>query len=564
VLQLPSLDIRDMLPEDREGHHFNKASETLDISRVQLTAYLDAAEAALRAAMITADKPPPVAKFRAVGTNLFPSNDTFGERAAMFFAKNNQAINLAKEDAKKDSHDEQIELALFRSAHWPYYGYPKGFIARLPGDYKVRFSARAVLQQPGHKLVAAKQPVPMTFRARKPSGPDVSGDVRATGGIMDVPAEKTTFETIIRLLPGETFEYSLLGLPVPLARNVKGGPPTYRYPPFPEGGQPGVAFQWLEVEGPISAETWPPASHRVLFGDSPTQDAKALLRRFVKIAAREPIAEETLKTFDDLIQSRLNEKAPFNEAMLAGYKAFLCSGHFLYLREPERGDDHFAIASRLSHFLTNTRPDAALSELAAQKQLRDDAVLRRETERLIASSGFERFIRSFTDYWLNLRHIRRDEPDIRLYPEYRFDDYLVESMELETRAFVTAMIRDNLPAKVDAVITKMGHIAGVVETKCRYGVTRANLRDGWKDEWLVTMDKIEHAKAAAAALCVPLYGFLFLVDEGLLLTQKITDESGQYCVKFRCEKTETQRTVNGGSVVRCNAFIDMSDAKEWR
>lgn len=448
VLQLPNLDIRDMLPEDREGHHFNKCAETLDMSRVQLTAYLDAAEAALRAAMVTGPKPPTATKFRAVGTNLFPSNDTFGEREAMFFAKNNQAIIIAKDDAKNAANDEQIELALFRSANWPYYGYPKGFIARLPGEYKVRFSARAVLQQPGHKLVAAKQPVPMTFRARKPSGPDVSGDVRATGGIMDVPSEKTTFEMIIRLLPGETFEYSLLGLPVPLARNVKGGPPTYRYPPFPEGGQPGVAFQWLEVEGPISSATWPPESHRVLFGDLPTQDAKALLRRFVSHAAREPIAEEALQTFDALIQGRLNEKAPFNEAMLAGYKAFLCSGHFLYLREPEREDDHFAIASRLSHFLTNTRPDAVLSELAAKKQLRDNAVLRHETERLIISSGFERFIRSFTDYWLNLRHIRRDEPDIRLYPEYRFDDYLVESIEMETRAFVTAMIRDNLPAKV--------------------------------------------------------------------------------------------------------------------
>lgn len=123
---------------------------------------------------------------------------------------------------------------------------------------------------------------------------------------------------------------------------------------------------------------------------------------------------------------------------------------------------------------------------------------------------------------------------------------------------------DNLPAKVDAVITKLGHIAGVVETKCRYGVTREDLRGKWGDEWLVTMDKIEHAKAASAALCVPLYGFLFLVDEGLLLTQKITDESGQYCVRFRVDRTETQRTVNGGSIVRCNAFIDMSNAKEWR
>lgn len=446
VLQLPHLDIRDILPEDRVGHHFNKSSDMLDMSRVQLTACLDAAEAALRAAMVTTDQPPPVTKFRAQGTALFPERTTFGEREAMFFAKDDQAVDPKQLDALRD--DPSLELALFRSAHWPYYGYPKAFVAKLPGEYKVRFSARAVLQQPGYKLTTARQPVPMTFRARKPSGPDVSGDVRATGGILDVLPEKSIFETIILLRPGETFEYSLLGLPVPLARNVKGGPPTYRYPPFPEDGQPGVAFQWLEVEGPLPPEQWPSASHRVLFGDAHTQDAKALLRRFVSLAAREPVADEALQTFDDLIQRRLDQRAPFAEAMLAGYKAFLCSGHFLYLREPEHAEDHFAIASRLSHFLTNTRPDAVLSDLATRQQLSDPKVLKLQTERLIASNGFGRFIRGFTDYWLNLRHIRRDEPDIRLYPEYRFDDYLVESMEMETRAFFTAMIRDNLPVRM--------------------------------------------------------------------------------------------------------------------
>jgi len=452
VLLLPNLDIRDMLPEDREGYHFNKATEMLDMSRVQLTAYLDAAEAALRQAMAASDKPAVETKFRAVGTALFSALDTFGEREAMFFARSNQAVApdrlTAKEDAERAAKDDTLELALFRSAHWPYFGYPRGFVAKLPGEYRVRFSARAVLQQPGYTLTPAKQPAPMTFRARKSSGPDVSGDVRATGGIMDVQPEMRTFETVIRLREGETFEYSLLGLPVPLARNVNGGPPTYRYPPFPEGGQPGVAFQWIEVEGPLAPEIWPPASHRVLFGDSPTNDAKTLLRRFVSRAAREPVSEETLRKFDDLIRIRLEKKTPFAEAMLAGYKAFFCSGHFLYLREPERADDHFAIASRLSHFLSNTRPDARLSELAASKLLRDPAMLRGEAARLIAGAGFERFVRNFTDYWLNLRHVRRDEPDIRLYPEYRFDDYLVESMEMETRTFFAAMIRDNLPARV--------------------------------------------------------------------------------------------------------------------
>jgi hypothetical protein len=473
MLKLPQLDIRDMLPEDREGHRFHKTSETLDMSRVQLAAYLDATDTALRQAIASGPKPPPVTKFRAIGTSLFPERSTFGEREAMFFAKDNKAIEGKLLDGLRD--DPTVELALFRSAHWPYYGYPRGFVARLSGEYRVRFSARAVLQLPGYELKPATQPVPMTFRARKPSGPDVSGDVRATGGIIDIQPAVATYETTIRLRERETFEYSLLGLPVPLARNVDGGPPTYRYPPFPANGQPGVAFQWLEVEGPISSDEWPPPSHRVLFdeqsgigfqsvqkpaADNPVADrladrlasertaASRLLRRFVNLAAREPVPEEAIQKFERLIEARLEAQEPFVDAMLASYKAFLCSSHFLYLREPEGPDDHYAIASRLSHFLINSRPDAELLELARMQRLSDAKVLSGATDRLIASAGFEQFIKNFTDYWLSLRHIRRDEPDIRLYPEYRFDDYLVESMERETRAFVTAMIRENLPARV--------------------------------------------------------------------------------------------------------------------
>ena len=458
ILKLPLLDIRDMLPEDRDEHGFNKTGTVLDMSRVQLAAYLDAAESALQQAMADGSKPPQVTKYRAVGTKLFTPKNTYGGRQAMFYAKDNKAVGVKELEAVKD--DTTLELALFRSAHWPYFGYPRGLKAKLPGEYRVRFSARAVLQTQGYQLQPATESVPMTFRARKPSGPDVSGDVRATGGIMDIQPKPAVYETTVRLLPTETFEYSLLGLPVPLARNVNGGPPTYRYPPFPEGGQPGVAFQWLEVEGPLPPESWPPPSHHVLFDDfgievsseNPTEDARSLLRRFVDLAAREPVPAEALVRFEQLIQRRLEQGSPFPEAMLAGYKAFLCSSHFLYLREPSdpaTGNlDQYAIASRLSHFLTNTCPDAALMELAAAGKFRNANTLRRETDRLISSPDFDRFVENFTDYWLDLRNIRRDEPDIRLHPEYRFDDYLIESMERETRTFFTAMIRDNLPASV--------------------------------------------------------------------------------------------------------------------
>jgi len=446
LLRLPDLDIRDILPADREGHHFNKTSATLDMSRVQLTAYLDAAETALRQAMSTGATPPKPKSYRFVGSGLFPEKDTFGNKEAMFFARDGRSLNAEELKSPDIAQDATIELALFRSAHWPYYGYPKGFIATQPGYYRVRFSARAVLQQKGYVLTPAVDPVPMTFRARKPSGPDVSGDVRATGGLMDIKPTVATYETTIRLLPSETFEYSLLGLPVPLARNVQGGPPTYRYPPLPAGGQPGVAFQWMEVEGPLQA-TASDAPYRTLFpAHIPATDAKALLRHFVSRAAREPVDEETLRRYDALIQARLDRKEPLYDALLAAYKAFLCSGHFLYLREPAHTSDHLAIADRLSHFLANSRPDDRLRAFAADGKL-GDVALRAETDRLLADAGFDRFVRAFTDYWLNLRHVRRDDPDIRLYPEYRFDDYLVDSMGEETRAYFAGLIRDNLPAK---------------------------------------------------------------------------------------------------------------------
>jgi hypothetical protein len=462
ILKLPQLDIRDRLHEDRVSHLFNKTSEALDISRVQLTAYLDAAESALLTAMASGVEPHPVTKFRAAGRKLFSATATFGNRQAMFFARNSKAIS--NEELGKSPDDPAIELALFRSAHWPYYGYPQGFVAKLPGEYRVRFSARAVLQTDGFQLKPATRPLPMTFRARKPSGPDVSGDVRATGGLIDIQPEQAVYETTISLKPTETFEYSLLGLPVPLARNVNGGPPTYRYPPFPEGGQPGVAFQWLEVEGPLAPDNWPPESHRVLFGDlplraaapgnglpvdvvseSPREDATRLLRAFVERASREPVSDDVVRKFESLVLSQLDQNVPFAAALLTGYKAFLCSGHVLYLHEPTGDESDFAVASRLSHFLTNSRPDEQLLEHADADRLRDFATLQSETDRLIASDGLDRFITNFTDYWLNLRHIQRDEPDVRLYPEYRFDAYLIESMERETRTFFTAMIRENLP-----------------------------------------------------------------------------------------------------------------------
>ena len=455
LLALPHLDFRDMLPADRESHHFDKVASTLDISHVQLTAYLDAVESALRQAVVTSTAPPASKKTRVVGRKLGPRGSVGGAQS-MFYARDGKGLaelNVEEQQGAMATDDPSLEMALFRSPGWPYAVFPAKTLATATGEYRVRFSARSVLQTEGFVLRKGMRPVPMNFRSRKPTSHDQAEDVRMTGGIIDVQPEGGVYETTVYLLAGQTIEYGMLGLPVPQI-DALGRTGYYRFPPFPEGGQPGIAFQWLEMEGPIAPASWPPASHRVLFADlgadvksaKPAEDAKRLLRRFIALAAREPVSEEAIPPFEKLVLDALQNGAPIAEALLAGYQAFLCSDLFLYLREPIAADDHFAIANRLSHFLSDSRPDAELATLATQKKLRDPATLRAETDRLISGAGFERFVNHFTDCWLNLRELRRDDPDIRLYPEYRLDDYLVESMGMETRAFFTAMLRDNLPA----------------------------------------------------------------------------------------------------------------------
>jgi hypothetical protein len=477
VLALPALDIADRLPEDRVRDGFTRSAEGLDFSRIQLDATLDAAEAALVAALAPAARPQPPDHYAAIATNLFSEGSTFGEREAMFFAKHGQALSFTGPHlaALRTTvvQDPAIECCIFRSAYWPYYGYPRGFVARREGVYRVRFRARAVLQQPGFTVVPATAPVPMTFRARRPSGPDVSGDVRAVGGIFDIQPEPAEFETTVLLDAGQTLEYSLLGLPVPLARNVDGGPPTYRYPPFPPGGQPGVAIQSLEITGPLPPDPWPPTSHRVLFGDlpirdadpgsglpvavepaDPARDARRLLAAFADRAVVVPLTADELAPYERLVTAALAEGTPFTRAVLVGYAALLASPHVVYLQEPRgldapghHGRGPADLAARLSSFLWGTRPDRELLGKARDGSLADPATLVAEADRLVADERFARFVATFTDEWLDLRHVRRDEPDARLYPEYRFDDYLAESMALETRAFVTALVRENLPAR---------------------------------------------------------------------------------------------------------------------
>ena len=58
LLDAPYLQIKEMLPEDGQAYHFNKVGDALDVSHVQMSRYLAAADYALRDAMAqTVDAP---------------------------------------------------------------------------------------------------------------------------------------------------------------------------------------------------------------------------------------------------------------------------------------------------------------------------------------------------------------------------------------------------------------------------------------------------------------------------------------------------------------------------
>lgn len=117
-------------------------------------------------------------------------------------------------------------------------------------------------------------------------------------------------------------------------------------------------------------------------------------------------------------------------------------------------------------------------------------------------------------------------------------------------------------AEVDAILTKQNQIMRVVETKCR-DLSIEEFIGRFNFQWLVTFDKIEKGKQIAKALCVPFTGFLYLTQSNILLVQQISNHIG-YVPEITILPTTTKRNVNGGEVIRSNAYIDMSNATQLK
>jgi hypothetical protein len=476
LLDAPWLEIREMLPEDGLQARFNKVGDALDVSHVQMSRYLDAAGYALRETLgKTATRPETTTQRYYVREqrSFGPRPGQAPERATFHIIDSAADLSVVDRPRERrrgavtvgDSDPVKRELeavGVVAGSYEPLNPRFDQFRTPVSGRYRLRLRAHSFWSHPQdderwwrpsfREISAGRTLEPISLYASLSQG--VTHQLRKLG-TFDVGPESAIGEFEVVLLEDESI------LP-DAARLFRSRPPNWRNPLATREGQPGVAFQWLEVEGPLYDE-WPTRGQRLLAGDLPLKevegdhleivpndeaaDGERLVRGFVRRAVRRPVAEADVEPFVTLFHTARESGASFTESVLTAYTGVLCSPVFVTLEERPGPLDDYALATRLSYFLWNSEPDAALRALADRGALRNPKELAAQAERMLADPRAQRFINAFLDYWLDLRKVDLTAPDETLYPDYYLDDLLTESSVEETRAFFTELIRGNLPAR---------------------------------------------------------------------------------------------------------------------
>ena len=411
--------LKEMLPLDSAADGFDNIGDALHVSSFAMDRYLEAADAALTQAI--ANRPQPASTSKRIRLTETHQVKSTGEK--VFRIRDDGGVTMFSSSAW-----QKVMLS-------PFYPSERG-------RYRFRMSASAA-QSAGK---------PVTFQVWSGSA-GMGGPKGHLVGYFDAPADKPrVIEFVDRMEPKTSISilpYGLAG-----AREInKVGAEAWT--------EPGLVIDWVEVEGPLN-ETWPPESHRRLFGDlkqasspiynqrdrvevvseNPAADAKSILRKFARRAFRRTVNDADLQPIFALVEARLAEKYSFEKAVRVGLTAIMASPEFFFLREPPGKLDDLALASRLSYFLWSTMPDEELLALAEHHKLSQPATLRAQVERLLNHPKAAAFTENFTGQWLGLRDIDFTLPGHLHYPE--FDDMLKVSMVREVELFFAEVLQRDL------------------------------------------------------------------------------------------------------------------------
>lgn len=176
---------------------------------------------------------------------------------------------------------------------------------------------------------------------------------------------------------------------------------------------------------------------------------KACAEQFVDTYAtkafRRPLIAEERSALLAQYDAAMAEHGNFGAAVAELASTILQHPQFIYLPEigkleaGQRALDDYEVGARLSFLLWDAPPDAELLRAAKAGELREEAGLKRQAERMIDDARFEAVLERFVAEWLKLDAITAGMKDATLFPE--LDETLARSMNEELKRFVVAALR---------------------------------------------------------------------------------------------------------------------------
>ncbi len=221
--------------------------------------------------------------------------------------------------------------------------------------------------------------------------------------------------------------------------NEAKGPPIYPEAMKTHGH---VVIEKVEFETPFF-EAWPPVTIEPFLtkGKLDGEKMPSKLLAFAEKAWRRPLSES-----DAIHVKRIwaEERATCSsevEALRSSIVTILCDPRFLYLHQ----SDNYDLVSRLSYFLWNGIPDAALIALAGEHGPVEDSAIERQVDRMLADQRARRFVQDFVAKWIDFTRCDQIAVDPNYYPSFKIrGPRIKEYMKQECVEFFTHVLNSDL------------------------------------------------------------------------------------------------------------------------
>jgi len=442
-------------PGDNLSGQFDNVGNALITSGYLLEQYLDAADQSVEKALAISEKPE---------LREWTFNSDFRQQPEVDPA-HRKAFNFRTLCLYDHPYNDKPEGA---------YGHVAKFNEGVPVDgvYEVRVHAKALNRDTPYSNNAVRIDLDEPFRMGVRPGDTSLNDMVHTQPIQPLLAEAViaddeyewyTFEIPLDrgYAPRFTFEngihdmrgsigriYRLHKETLPKAVQGEAGIFLQRIAILGQGQMPQIRIDEVQIRGPIN-DTWPTRSRQLLTGKDgfSQKSAETLIETFASRAFRRPATTDEVAGLMDFYHARIKQEHAPEQAFKDTLKATLCAPGFLYFQQPDTDTGRlssYALAERLSYFLTSSPPDARLRELADRNQLSNPETLRDEVKRLLASEASKAFIADFINSWLNLRDLGSMPPDPQEFWFY-YAAGLEEEMKTETQLYLRDLIDRDAP-----------------------------------------------------------------------------------------------------------------------